>query len=83
MEDLPIKLGINWPVLLTQVVTFIILLVVLRIFAYKPVMRMLDERSKRVRESMDQAESLKENRPRPRSRSRSSLKKPAARGRKG
>ncbi len=60
MEDLPIKLGINWPVLLTQVVTFIILLVVLRIFAYKPVMRMLDERSKRVRESMDQAEALKE-----------------------
>jgi F-type H+-transporting ATPase subunit b len=60
MEDLPIKLGINWAVFITQVVTFIILLVILRVFAYKPVMRMLDERSKRIRESMDQAEALKE-----------------------
>jgi F-type H+-transporting ATPase subunit b len=60
MEDLPIKLGINWPVFITQVVTFIILLVILRVLAYKPIMRMLDERSKRIRESMDQAEALKE-----------------------
>jgi F-type H+-transporting ATPase subunit b len=60
MEDLPIKLGINWAVFITQVVTFTILLIILRVFAYKPVMRMLDERSKRIRESMDQAEALKE-----------------------
>ena len=60
MEDLPIKLGINWPVLLTQIVTFIILLVILRFTAYKPIMRMLDERSKRVKESMEQAETVKE-----------------------
>jgi F-type H+-transporting ATPase subunit b len=60
MEDLPIKLGINTPVLITQVVTFVILLVLLRFVAYKPIMRMLDERSKRVRESMEQAESVKE-----------------------
>ena len=53
-------LGINLPVLITQVVTFIILLVILRFVAYKPLMRMLDERSKRVKESMDQAESVKE-----------------------
>ena len=53
-------LGINWPVMITQVVTFIILLVVLRFVAYKPVMRMLDERSRRIRESMDQAESVKQ-----------------------
>jgi F-type H+-transporting ATPase subunit b len=54
------ELGINLPVLLTQVVTFLILLVILRFVAYKPLMRMLDERSKRVKESMDQAESVKE-----------------------
>ena len=59
MEALITKLGINWPVLITQVVTFIILLVLLRFVAYKPIMRMLDERSKRIKESMDQAESLK------------------------
>ena len=60
MEDLIDGLGINLPVLLTQVVTFIILLVILRFVAYKPLMRMLDERSKRVKESMDQAEAVKE-----------------------
>jgi len=54
------ELGISLPTLLTQVVTFIILLVVLRFVAYKPIMRMLDERSRRIKESMDQAESIKE-----------------------
>ncbi len=53
-------LGISLPILLTQVVTFIILLVILRFVAYKPIMRMLDERSKRVKESMEQAEAVKE-----------------------
>jgi F-type H+-transporting ATPase subunit b len=53
-------LGINLPVLITQIVTFIILLLILRFVAYKPLMRMLDERSKQVRESMEQAESIKE-----------------------
>jgi len=60
VDDLINGLGINLPVLITQVVTFIILLVILRFVAYKPLMRMLDERSKRVKESMDQAESVKE-----------------------
>jgi len=54
------ELGINLPTLLTQVVTFVILLVILRFVAYKPIMRMLDERSRRVKESMEQAESVKE-----------------------
>ena len=53
-------LGINLPVLLTQIVTFVILLVLMRFVAYKPIMRMLDERSQRVKESMEQAESVKE-----------------------
>ncbi len=53
-------LGISLPVLLTQVVTFIILLIILRFVAYKPLMRMLDERSRRIKESMEQAESIKE-----------------------
>ncbi len=53
-------LGINLPVLVTQVVTFVILLVLLRFVAYKPLMRMLDERSQKVKESMEQAEAVKE-----------------------
>jgi len=53
------ELGISWPTLITQVVTFVILLVLLRVVAYKPIMRMLDERSRRVKESVEQAEELK------------------------
>jgi F-type H+-transporting ATPase subunit b len=53
------ELGISLPTLLTQVVTFIILLVVLRFVAYKPIMRMLDERSRHIKESMEQAEAVK------------------------
>lgn len=53
------ELGISLPTLLTQVVTFIILLLVMRFAAYKPIMRMLDERSRRVKESLEQAESVK------------------------
>jgi F-type H+-transporting ATPase subunit b len=54
------QLGINVPLLITQLVTFIILLVVLRAVAYKPLMRMMDERSRRIKESMDQAESVRQ-----------------------
>jgi F-type H+-transporting ATPase subunit b len=54
------QLGLSIPLLITQIVTFIILLVLLRLFAYKPIMRMLDERSKRIKESMDQAEAVKQ-----------------------
>jgi F-type H+-transporting ATPase subunit b len=51
-------IGINGPLLLTQIVTFIILLLLLRAVAYKPIMRMLDERSRRVKESIEQAEAV-------------------------
>jgi F-type H+-transporting ATPase subunit b len=53
------ELGISLPTLITQIVTFIILLLILRFVAYKPIMRMLDERSRRIKESVDQAEDIK------------------------
>ncbi len=54
------ELGINWSTLITQVITFIVLLLLLRLVAYKPLMRMLDARSRRIKESMDQAQAIKE-----------------------
>ena len=39
------ELGINLPVLLTQVVQFVFLFGLLYVVAYKPLMRMLDQRS--------------------------------------
>jgi len=60
LEGIVEGLGINVPVLLTQIVTFVILLIILRLVAYKPLMRILDERSTKVKDSMDQVESIKE-----------------------
>ena len=53
-------LGINLPLLLAQIVNVVILLGLLYLVAYKPIMRMLDERSRKVKESMEQAEAIRE-----------------------
>lgn len=53
-------LGINLPTLLAQIVNFIILLGLLYLVAYKPILRMFDERSRRIKESMEQTELVKE-----------------------
>jgi len=54
------NLGINLPTLVAQLINFGILFGLLFLVAYKPLMKMLDERSRRVKESMDQAENIKE-----------------------
>ena len=53
-------LGINLPTLLAQVINFAILFGLLYLVAYKPIMRMLDERSGKIKESMEQTELIKE-----------------------
>ena len=53
-------LGINLPTLLAQIINFGILLGLLYLVAYKPIMRMLDERSRRVKESMEQTDLIKQ-----------------------
>ena len=52
-------LGINLPGLIAQLVNFTLLLIVLYLIAYKPVLRMLDQRSERIRQSMEQAEEIR------------------------
>ena len=53
------SLGVNLPLLVVFVINFIILFVLLRLFLYKPVLKMLDERAKRTAEAMEQAEATK------------------------
>lgn len=55
------ELGINWHGLLGQIINFGILLGLLLVFGYKPITKMLNERSRRIKESMEQAESIKED----------------------
>ena len=54
------SLGINLPGLLAQLIGFAILLALMRMVAYKPIMRMMDERSARIRESLEAAEKMKD-----------------------
>lgn len=53
-------LGISWQGLVAQLVNFGILLALLYFIAYKPIRRMLDERSEKVKASMEQADQMKE-----------------------
>jgi F-type H+-transporting ATPase subunit b len=60
MGELFGSLGINPATLLAQVVNVIILFGLLYLVAYKPIMRMMDERSNKIKESMDNTELIKE-----------------------
>ena len=53
-------LGISLPTLVAQIINFFILLGLLYLVAYRPIMRMLDERSRKIKESMEQTEFIKE-----------------------
>jgi len=53
-------LGLTLPNFIGQLINFVILLTLLILVGYKPIRRMLDERSKRIRQSMEQAEATKQ-----------------------
>ena len=53
-------IGINLPGLLGQLVNFFLLFALLYAVAYRPILRVLDERSERIRQSIEQAEQIKE-----------------------
>jgi len=53
-------LGISWQGLLGQIINFVLLLVLLYFIGYRPIRKMLDERSNKIKEGIDQAELAKE-----------------------
>jgi F-type H+-transporting ATPase subunit b len=57
MEAIASTLGLNWQGLLWHLVNFLVLLFLLRLVLFKPIVGMLDARTQRVRESMEQAEA--------------------------
>ena len=54
------KLGVSLPTLIAQVINFVILLVILTLFAYKPIIKMFDERARKIKESVDEVQKVKE-----------------------
>jgi F-type H+-transporting ATPase subunit b len=67
------QLGWNPATLIAQVVNFVILFVVLYFFAYKRILKVLDDRSARIKESMDQTELIKDQAARAEEESRQSI----------
>jgi len=56
MDQFVSQLGIDWRLLLSQAVNFLVVLVVLRLFVYKPVLTVLHERKKKIEEGLAKAE---------------------------
>jgi F-type H+-transporting ATPase subunit b len=54
------KLGINWGLLLAQLINVILLVWLLTRLLYQPVLNMLNERTRRIQESLRDAEQVKE-----------------------
>jgi F-type H+-transporting ATPase subunit b len=55
------KLGFNGPVFIAQLINFGLLLVLLRLFAYKPIMKMLDNRANKIKESLEAGDRAKQD----------------------
>lgn len=53
------NLGIDWKLLVAQAVNFLVLLFVLRRFAYRPMLEFLDQRSGRIEQGLKDAETAK------------------------
>ena len=56
MQDL----GLNFPSLIIFLVNFLILLGILYLFAYKPILRVMDQRTDKIRESLEAADRARE-----------------------
>jgi F-type H+-transporting ATPase subunit b len=52
-------LGINLGYLISQIINFILLLVILRVFLYKPIVNMLDKRREKIRTDLEEAENAR------------------------
>ena len=53
-------LGIHFPSLAIYLVNFLLVLILLYLFAYKPILRLMDQRADRIRESLEAAERAQE-----------------------
>ena len=54
------KLGINWGLLIAQIFNVVLLVWLLTRFLYRPVLNMLNERTRRIQESLKETEQVKE-----------------------
>ena len=58
MPEIFEKLGLDGKLIIAQVVNFVLLLIILQKLAYKPVLKILKERSEKIEKSIKQAEKI-------------------------
>jgi len=61
MNELITKRGIDWRLLVAQVINFLILLAILYKFLYKPVLAMFEKRTATIEKSLEDAKKIEEN----------------------
>ncbi len=60
MPEIFEKLGIDYRLIIAQAVNFVLLLVILQRLAYKPVLKMLNDRTEKIDKSLKQAQKIEE-----------------------
>jgi len=54
------QFGVTWPLLISQIVLFVIVAVALKKFAYAPILKVLEERRQKIAEGLSNAEKIKQ-----------------------
>ena len=59
-HDTAVRFGVDLPHFAAQCISFLIVAFLLQRYAYKPILTMLEERKKRIKEGLDNAEKIKQ-----------------------
>jgi len=59
MEEIAHALEIDWGIIITQIIGFLIALWILKAFAWKPLLKMLDDRRRKIVGDIDEAEKIR------------------------
>jgi F-type H+-transporting ATPase subunit b len=58
-RDIGVQFGFNWPLFISQVISFCVVAFLLQRFAYKPILKVLEERRQRIAEGLANADKIK------------------------
>jgi F-type H+-transporting ATPase subunit b len=59
IQQIASNFGVDWPHLVAQIISFCIVCLLLHRFAYKPILKMLEERRQQIAEGIADAEKIK------------------------
>ncbi|RZU40751.1 F0F1 ATP synthase subunit B [Edaphobacter modestus] len=60
IQKIATDFGVDWPHLVAQIISFSIVCILLQRFAYKPILRALEERRQKIAQGLDDAKKISE-----------------------